>query len=225
MGGQTYKNLSTSYAIKLKHSLKHSGNVVTAQQVKWQQILSWGVCFQSWSSQSSAQLRQMSSLTNLAGTKKKTKKKKRFSWKPLKITSMFHHRGLQLGIDVAVLSLQNITEKWFRHQSRSEISQKAFQIQWRDRQDLTGSENYLSVLPAVHFTLKLSGPKLLRNCNYSSYAHLLLRKMENATGHGQFVHQFFHVCASCSKLNRVKCFLSEISGQRVRQERGRKRCV
>ena len=80
MSGQTYKNLSTSYAIKLKQSLKHSGNLVTAQQVKWQQILSWEVCFQSWFLQSSAQLRQMSSLTNLAGIKKKKKKEREKSF-------------------------------------------------------------------------------------------------------------------------------------------------
>lgn len=58
MAGQTFKNLSSSHAIKLERTSKHCGRVETPQQVNWQQILSWEVCFQSWCFQSSAHLGQ-----------------------------------------------------------------------------------------------------------------------------------------------------------------------
>lgn len=98
MAGQTFKNLSSSHAIKLERTSKHCGRVATPQQVNWQQILS-GILLGSVFSilvfpiQCSSQT-EMNSLKNLAGVEKK----KPFSWTSLKITNMLHHRGLQLGI-------------------------------------------------------------------------------------------------------------------------------
>lgn len=53
-------------------------------------------------------------------------------WTSLKITSVFHHRGLQLLVDAAVLSLHNIRGQWLyiKHQSHFHIKQNPLKSIW-----------------------------------------------------------------------------------------------